>query len=99
METVVTKQKARKRHVCEICPVPVTPGETYVRRVTFDGGTVSTWKSCWPCNEAFDLAWMAGYDDGDLMCVDAVHEWAEGNRTKNPIAADLIYRIKWKRLP
>lgn len=98
MHTVVTKQKARKRHDCEVCPVAIMPGETYVRRVTFDG-TAFTFKTCYPCNEAFELAWLAGYDDGGLMCVDAIHEWADENRTKDPIAADLIYRIKWKRAP
>lgn len=98
METVVTTQKARKVHQCEVCPVPITRGETYVRRVTFDG-TAYTFKTCYPCNEAFELAWLAGYDDGGLMDVDAIREWANENRAEDPIAADLIYRIKWKRAP
>jgi len=98
MHTVVTTQKARKVHHCEVCPVPIMPGETYVRRVTFDG-TANTFKTCYPCNEAFELAWLEGYDDGELMCADAIHEWADENRAKDPIAADLIYRIKWKRAP
>lgn len=89
---VSTRPKAMKRHACEVCPVPILPGDTYLRCVTFDG-TAITWKSCEMCDDAGGRAWTAGYEDGDMITADSIREWAEEYQGTDTVAAALVARL------
>lgn len=95
-EVTRTRPKARKRHACEVCPVPIEPGDVYVRSITFYDGTVSVWKTCQACTTATDEAWCAGYEDGDFITADSVREWADEYQWTDQVAADLMERLDWK---
>lgn len=89
------KPVARKMHFCEVCGWRIEPGEQYERSVTFDAGTVSTWKSHrTPCATAADRAWMDGYDDCGFITSDAVAEWADEHEADDEIAAELNRRLR-----
>jgi len=40
-----TVHKARKRHQCQYCLLPIDPGERYHRQFIVDGGDNWTWRS------------------------------------------------------
>ena len=86
---------ARKRHRCDDCNGPITPGDRYRRDTCLGDGRVWTWRDCAPCADLLDVIW--DYFDmhtGDDIGPDTFQEWAQDNPDDNRAVAYLARRAE-----
>ena len=68
-----SKQKAKKKHVCDWCELPISVGDEYERSLNKHYGRIYTWKNHVSCSKIanelkmFDGVWNEGLTEEDFQ--------------------------------
>lgn len=67
---------ARKRHRCDLCDLPITPGEKYTRQTIITDGRMGTWRNCAECDDVIDAIQREGSMPTEGVDHEFAWEWA-----------------------